>query len=104
MTKRLYYHDSFLYDFDAEVVDVIAPSKENPRPALVLDRTAFYPASGGQVFDTGWIVPVSGGNGPRLRVAETAEREDGRVVHYIEAERAPEKGSCSRPHRSCAAP
>ncbi|PYX76696.1 MAG: hypothetical protein DMG72_04255 [Acidobacteria bacterium] len=77
MTKRLYYHDSFLYDFDAEVVDVIAPSKENPRPALVLDRTAFYPASGGQVFDTGWIVPVSGGNGPRLRVAETAEREDG---------------------------
>jgi len=93
MTKRLYYHDSFLYDFDAEVVDIIAPSKENPRPALVLDRTAFYPASGGQLFDTGWIVPVSGGNGPRLRVAETAEREDGRVVHYIEAERAPEKGS-----------
>ena len=51
MTQRLYYHDSFLYDFDAEVRSVI----ETPRPALILDRTAFYPTSGGQIHDTGWI-------------------------------------------------
>jgi len=37
MTDRLYYHDSFLYDFDAEVRSVL----ETPRPALILDRTAF---------------------------------------------------------------
>ena len=49
MTTRLYYHDSFLYDFDAEIQDVL----DSPRPALILDRTAFYPTSGGQVFDTG---------------------------------------------------
>ena len=49
MTKRLYYDDSFLYDFDAEVREVL----ETPRPGLVLDRTAFYPTSGAQVFDTG---------------------------------------------------
>jgi len=59
MTDRLYYHDSFLYEFDAEVEDVIPQSKENPRPAVVLDRTAFYPTCGGQVFDTGWLVPAS---------------------------------------------
>ncbi len=93
MTDRLYYHDPFLYEFDAEVQDVIPQSKENPRPAVVLDRTAFYPTSGGQVFDTGWIVPASETENPKLRVTETAEEKNGRIVHYLEAERAPEKGS-----------
>src|SRR5271169_5298783 len=78
MTTRLYYNDSFLYDFDAEVRDVV----ESPRPAVVLDRTAFYPTSGGQVFDTGWI---SSGADAKLRVTEVADAEDGRVVHYLEA-------------------
>lgn len=78
MTTRLYYHDSFLYDFDAEIQDVL----DSPRPALVLDRTAFYPTSGGQVFDTGWI--TSDGNN-KVRVSEVADAEDGRVVHYVEA-------------------
>lgn len=77
MTDRLYYHDSFLYDFDAEVRETI----EAPRPALVLDRTAFYPTSGGQVFDTGWITAAE----RKLRVTDVADAEDGRVVHYLEA-------------------
>lgn len=80
MTKRLYYDDSFLYDFDAEVREVL----ETPRPGLVLDRTAFYPASGGQVFDTGWL--TSEGNA-KLRVTEVADAEDGRVIHYLETTR-----------------
>jgi alanyl-tRNA synthetase len=79
MTDRLYYHDSFLYDFDAEVHDVI----ETPRPALILDRTAFYPTSGGQVFDTGVISTEN----EKLKVTEVADTDDGRVVHYIEATR-----------------
>ena len=78
MTTRLYYHDSFLYDFDAEVREVV----DGPRPALILDRTAFYPTSGGQVFDTGWI--TSDANA-KLRVTEVADSEDGRVIHYLEA-------------------
>ncbi len=78
MTDRLYYHDSFLYDFDAEVRELT----EGPRPALVLDRTAFYPTSGGQVFDTGWITSASGA---KLRVTEVVDAEDGKVVHYLEA-------------------
>ena len=77
MTDRLYYHVSFLYDFDAEVREV----HETPRPAIILDRTAFYPTSGGQVFDTGTI--TSGDD--QLNVTEVADTEDGRVVHYLEA-------------------
>jgi alanyl-tRNA synthetase len=78
MTTRLYYDDSFLYDFEAEVREVL----ETPRPGLILDRTAFYPTSGGQVFDTGWL--TSDANA-KLRVTEVADAEDGRVIHYLEA-------------------
>lgn len=77
MTDRLYYHDSFLYDFDAEVREV----SENPRLALILDRTAFYPTSGGQVFDTGVISTPN----QTLKVTDVADTEDGRIVHYLEA-------------------
>ena len=77
MTDRLYYHDSFLYAFDAEVRNVT----ETPRPALILDRTAFYPTSGGQVFDTGTITAGE----TQLRVTEVADTEDGKVIHYLEA-------------------
>ena len=77
MTDRLYYHDSFLYDFDAEIRE----TSDHPRPGLILDRTAFYPSSGGQIFDTGSIAT----DASKLRVTEVAETEDGRVVHYLEA-------------------
>ena len=77
MTDRLYYRDSFLYEFDAEVREV----QGNPKPALILDRTAFYPTSGGQVFDTGVISTEA----EILTVTEVADAEDGRVVHYLEA-------------------
>ncbi|HLV86129.1 MAG TPA: DHHA1 domain-containing protein [Candidatus Sulfotelmatobacter sp.] len=77
MTDHLYYHDSFLYDFDAEIREAI----ETPRPALILDRSAFYPTSGGQMHDTGWIATDAG----KLRVSEVAETEDGKVVHYLDA-------------------
>lgn len=77
MTDRLYYRDSFLYGFEAEIRDV----NENPRPAVVLDRTAFYPTSGGQIHDTGWITSMAA----KHRVTEVADAEDGRIVHYLEA-------------------
>lgn len=76
MTDRLYYHDSFLYEFDAEIEELPA----TPRPSVILDRTAFYPTSGGQIFDTGTI---STGN-ETLKITEVADAEDGRVIHYLE--------------------
>lgn len=45
MTERLYYTDPYLREFDAEVIDV---GEADGRRAIVLDRTAFYPTSGGQ--------------------------------------------------------
>jgi len=77
MTERLYYHDAFLYDFEAEVREL----PNAPRPAVILDRSAFYPTSGGQIFDQGVIETEN----EKLKVVEVADAEDGRVLHYLEA-------------------
>ncbi len=85
MTDRLYYHNSFLHEFEARVLSV---GGETGRVAVTLDRSAFYPASGGQVFDTGWLeaTPADGG-ASRLRVSEVAEDEKtGQVLHIVEGD------------------
>lgn len=82
MSERLYYDNSFLYEFDAEVVDVPARSAAS-RPSVILNRTAFYPTSGGQVFDTGWIWPCDATEA-KVRVIEVMETEDGQVLHVFE--------------------
>jgi alanyl-tRNA synthetase len=89
MTERLYYHDSFLYEFDADVVDVASASDSDSRVAVILDRTAFYPTSGGQVFDMGWILPGE----TRVRVVEVMERDDGQILHIVENAGSIQKGS-----------
>ncbi|HEX3274064.1 MAG TPA: hypothetical protein VHR43_04345, partial [Gemmatimonadales bacterium] len=48
MTTRLYYTDAYLAEFDADIVD-----RADDGRRIYLDRTAFYPPSGGQPFDTG---------------------------------------------------
>lgn len=48
-TKILYYDEPYIFDFEAKVVAVL---NEN---FVVLDQTAFYPTSGGQLHDTGTI-------------------------------------------------
>jgi len=85
MTEHLYYHDSFLYEFDAKVLDV---RTADSRTAIILDRTAFYPTSGGQVFDTGVI--AIGNN--KVRVAEVGESDDGTILHYVDSATAVQKG------------
>lgn len=72
MTERLYYHDSFLTRFEARVAEA-----RDGGARVVLDRTAFYPASGGQPCDTGSL------NGARVTAVE--EEGEGRIVHILES-------------------
>ena len=69
MTDRLYYTDPYLAAFDAVVVSV---ESSDAGVRIRLDRTAFYPTSGGQPFDTGMLADV--------RIGEVVD-EDGDVVH-----------------------
>jgi alanyl-tRNA synthetase len=82
MTTRLYYDSAEMHEFDSVVEEVTSPSAEQPRPAVILRETAFYPTSGGQVHDTGWLTLEGAA---RLRVAEVSDAEDGRVLHYLQA-------------------
>ena len=93
MTERLYYHDPFLYEFEGQITEVVPAAEINGRHGVFLDRTAFYPTSGGQVHDTGWISLESPSDPAKLRVTEVVEAEDGRVVHYLEADKPPERGT-----------
>ena len=76
MTERLYYSDSYLREFDATLVDTVS---HDGQTALVLDRTAFYPDSGGQPSDAGAFGDV--------RVLDVVHVEDGRILHVVD--RAP---------------
>lgn len=71
MTHRLYYTDSYLRDFEAAVTDRADDSRR-----IYLDRTAFYPTSGGQPFDTGQL----GG----VQVTDVVD-EGYRVAHLLAA-------------------
>jgi len=84
LTERLYYTDCFLHEFDARVLSV---TRAAGGTAVMLDRSAFYPTSGGQTFDTGWLGLAA--DASRLRVLEVTEDErTGDVLHVVEA--APE--------------
>ncbi len=85
MTDRLYYDDSFLRTFSAQVVDIREASRANGVSLwqIALDRTAFYPTSGGQPSDTG-ILTATSRNGAVLEVPiESVEEDDaGQVWHF----------------------
>ncbi len=73
MTNLLYQTDSYLKEFDAEILRVDADSR-----TLVLDQTAFYPGGGGQPYDLGWV-RVDGREYP---VTKTKKR-GADVLHFI---------------------
>jgi alanyl-tRNA synthetase len=77
MTDRLYYTDPYLRAFDATIARV---EPRDGRLAVTLDRTAFYPTSGGQPFDTGFLGP--------LRVVDVVEVDDGSISHIVELQTA----------------
>lgn len=74
MTERLYYDDASLLAFDARVLR----SEPGPdgRARVLLDRTAFYPASGGQPHDLGRLGDAA--------VEDVVDAEAGEVLHVVE--------------------
>ena len=52
MTERLYYDNAYLTEFDGTV---LACEARGDHYDVLLDRSAFYPTSGGQPFDTGLL-------------------------------------------------
>ena len=84
MTERLYYNDSFLYEFDAQVTDLHEMTRQGTISTWMvkLDRTAFYPTSGGQPFDTGTLTAFSkSGTELQVKVEDVFEDEAGEVWH-----------------------
>jgi alanyl-tRNA synthetase len=95
-TKRLYYDDAFAREFTAEVLScergtAAAPQTPSTSPAgelwrVKLDRTAFYPTSGGQPHDTGRLGDA--------RVVDVLDEED-EIFHIVDKpiEIGPVKGT-----------
>ena len=77
MTERLYYADSYLTGFDAVVIDRAESGRR-----VYLDRTAFYPTSGGQPHDTGRL-----GDAEVVDVVEEGERVAHLLAEPLTAER-----------------
>jgi alanyl-tRNA synthetase len=71
-TKRLYLEDAYRVEFEARIV---GKGLREKKPALILDQTYFYPESGGQPYDQGWI------DGERvIKVFDEGEK----VIHVLE--------------------
>ena len=75
MTERLYYDDPLLTEFDACVT---CARKTETGWEIALDRSAFYPESGGQPGDTGTLTAA---DGTVVVVYDTQCDGDGEVWH-----------------------
>ena len=72
MTQRLYYHDSYLCHFSARLLGL---NEISGGWIAELDRSAFYPTSGGQPHDLGTIGGVD--------VWNVIEDEQDHILHWL---------------------
>ncbi len=68
MTRKLYYEDSYMREFDAVVTGC---EEKKGRFLITLDRSAFYPEGGGQSGDRGYL---TADGARRIEVLDTHER------------------------------
>ena len=73
MTERLYYDNAYLTEFDAMVEKA---DMKGDKQIVALNRSAFYPTSGGQPYDTGTLNDA--------RVTDVFVDKQGEVWHQIE--------------------
>jgi alanyl-tRNA synthetase len=80
-TARIYYDDAFAREFSAQVLrcEPFAPGEESSSPgekwSVKLDRTAFYPTSGGQPHDVGTL-----GDANVVNVLD----EEAEIIHVVD--------------------
>ncbi|HKL74599.1 MAG TPA: DHHA1 domain-containing protein [Halanaerobiales bacterium] len=72
MTEKLYYKDSFLRNFKA---DIVSYKEEKGEYHLVLNKTAFYPEGGGQPADKGSVASSK---------VKYVYEEKGEVYHIVD--------------------
>lgn len=88
-TSRLYYTEPRLTTFDASVT---ACRQQDGHVVVELDKTAFYPTSGGQPHDLGTLELLDqspGGHSEVAAVVDVIEAEDGQVLHRTDRPIAP---------------
>jgi len=73
MTEYLFHTDSYLRQFPAQITAIIPESR-----SVILDRTAFYPGGGGQLFDTGTL-----SDGTTSWPVEKTGKVDGSIFHTL---------------------
>ena len=79
MTERLYYDNAYCWSFEG-VVTALRETKAADRWEVALDRSAFYPTSGGQPFDTGRLITGQGD----ARVLDVEADRAGEVWHTVD--------------------
>jgi len=89
MTERLYYTDSYLRDFSARLAEASPDGL-----TVYLDRSAFYPTSGGQPFDLGSIAAA-----PVVEVSEEGDRIAHRLATPLAASPVPVACAIDWPRR-----
>jgi misacylated tRNA(Ala) deacylase len=82
MTDQLFQTDSYLKEFEAEVMAV-----DFDEGAIALDRTAFYPGGGGQPNDVGWLLPED-----QTLAVTKVKRQGEHIWHWLDG-KLPEGGA-----------
>src|SRR4026209_2764396 len=87
MTELLYQTDSYLQEFEANVLSVLSDER-----AIILDRTAFYPGGGGQPCDFGSLTI-----GGVIYPVQKVKKQSDDVLHFLGGnDSLPSAGSASR--------
>ncbi len=81
MINRLYLNDCYLDTFKAKIIEKttwVQPGSDEVQNFVILDQTAFYPESGGQLGDIGYL--TSGKDS--FKVTNTRQKQ-GKIIHEL---------------------